>query len=76
MAQGAALRRLRGGAEKAEGRVALVRGQLFRQRVALDGIEGRLRQRQVASEVGQIAAVVLTHEEKLLRVAENGGADA
>ena len=56
--------------------MALVRRQLLRQRVALDGVEGRLRQRQVAGEVGQVAAVVLAHEEELLRVADDGGADA
>ena len=55
--------------------MALIRRQLFGQRVALDRVDGRLRQRQVGGEIGQIAAVVLPHEEKLLRVADDGGAD-
>ncbi len=64
------------GVEVGEGGVFFFAALLVRERVAEDGVFGQLGEAEVVGHVVEVGAVVLTHEEKLARVAEDGAADS
>ncbi len=49
---------------------------LVGERVAEDGVLGQLGEAEVVGHVFEVGSVVLAHEEKLARVAEDGAADS
>lgn len=54
----------------------LVGALLIGQRVIEDRLLGHIREGDVCADVVEVGAIVLSHEEKLTTVAEDGGADA